>query len=111
MTLLIKVAGGRESDMVHLGEGISFPNDRDINTPRSSTSSRSDRSRGGSGWMQLLTDDVCIELLMWGSPGIFAQAFGLGATSWRIDGTRCAIDANGHFRRQGRIPFLNATLR
>jgi hypothetical protein len=49
----------------------------------------------------LLTDDLCIELLMSGSPGIFAQAFGLGATSWRVDGTRCAIDPNGHFQASG----------
>jgi hypothetical protein len=35
MTLLIKVAGTRELVMVHLGgEAISFPSDREIDTPR-----------------------------------------------------------------------------
>jgi hypothetical protein len=57
--------------------------------------------RGSPGRMQLLTDDVCVELLMPGSAGIFAEAFGLGATSWRIDRTRCEVDANGHFQASG----------
>ena len=68
MTLLIKVAGGRELVMVHLGRRTSFPSDPGDRYPTGSTPSRFDRSAGSAGRMQLLTDRVCIELLMPGLP-------------------------------------------
>jgi hypothetical protein len=80
MTILIKTAGGRESVMVHPGRGNLIP---ERGTPRSSTSSRFDRSGGNPARKQLLTDGVCIELLI---PGWRpAQAFELSAARYRWD--------------------------
>jgi len=60
------------------GEGISFPSDPGDRYPTGSTPSRFDRSAGSAGRMQLLTDRVCIELLM---PGL--SAFRPSFRIWR----------------------------
>jgi hypothetical protein len=74
---------GRRSWIGHGSPGARKSHSRAIGTPRSSTSSRFDRSGGNPARMQLLTDGVCIELLI---PGWrLAQAFELSAARYRRD--------------------------
>jgi hypothetical protein len=67
--------------------------------------------RGSAGRMQLLTDDVCIELLMSGSPGIFAELSDWARPPGVLMGRDARLTRTATFRRQGRSPLLNATLR
>jgi hypothetical protein len=65
MTLLIKVAGGRESVMVHLGRGNLIPErSADRHPTEFSLESLQIVPWGSPRRMQLSTGGVCIELLM-----------------------------------------------
>jgi hypothetical protein len=92
MTLLIKVAGGRELVMVYLGARVSHF--REIDTPWAQLWVASIVPRGSPHRVELLTDRVCIELLMRDYPRFRPRHSPLAVN----DGTGREVNAIGHFQ-------------